>query len=164
MKAEPRLDPVRRLRPRRSTLVRLIAVTMLLVVAAMVAWSGSSDCAPTAAPREAQPADTPSADPSEAPPTPTDGRPVVPRGSVGVPVRLAEPAALSLVRPGDRVDLFRVEKSGGTTPIATAALILARTAADDPLTGGLLIALRPPEAKTALSDAGRGFAVMLRAG
>jgi hypothetical protein len=84
---------------------------------------------------------------------------------VGVPIRVVEAAALSLVRPGDRVDLLRVEQSGGgTTPVATAALVLSMTAADDPITGGLLVALRPAEAEKALSDQGRGFAVILRPG
>jgi hypothetical protein len=52
-----------------------------------------------------------------------------------VPVRLAEPTALALVRPGDRVDLVRVEEGGTTTPVAQGALVLGITGAGDPLPG-----------------------------
>ena len=88
----------------------------------------------------------------------------IPDGSVGVPVRLAEPASLTLLHPGDRVDLFRVEEAGGTTSIAAAAVVLSMTGADDPLTGAIMVALRPPEAEKALASPGRGFAVLLRPG
>ena len=228
MKAEARLDPVRRRRPRRSTLARMLAVTGLLVVAALVAWSGSSGCDPpgliapadpngapagddssaepdgasadgdsSADPKGAPAGGDSSADPNGAPAagdssggsrgaspdggtsgpggrvSDTDGagspatgsasgRTRVPPGSVGVPIRLAEPAALNLVHPGDRVDLFRVEETGGTTAIAAAAVVLSMTGADDPITGGIMVALRPPEAEKALSRSGRGFAVLLR--
>jgi hypothetical protein len=79
-------------------------------------------------------------------------------------VRLAEPAALALVRPGDRVDLVRVEERGTTTPVGQDALVLGVTGADDPLTGGLLLALDPDAAKRAVAPPGRGFAVLLRPG
>jgi hypothetical protein len=203
--AQLRLDPVRR-RPWRSTLARLLAVTALLVVAALVTWSGSSACGPAStapipstgpvestgpagAPPDADAASTDSAGASpgsggattgsrgrsergspvlgerngssdgDGPPT----RSRIPDGSVGVPVRLAEPAALALLRPGDRVDLFRVEEAGGTTTIAAAAVVLSMTG-DDPLTGAIMVALRPPEAEEALAGPGRGFAVLLRPG
>jgi hypothetical protein len=79
-----------------------------------------------------------------------------------VPIRLAEPAALTLVHPGDRVDLFRVEEAGGTTAIAAAAVVLSMTDTDDPVTGGIMVALRPAEAEKAMASPGRGFAVLLR--
>ena len=94
----------------------------------------------------------------------SSGRPPVPDGSVGVPIRLAEQTALSLVRSGDRVDLLRVEAAGGTTAIADAALVLGITGVDDPTTGGLLIALSPAQAERAVARPGRGFAVLLRPG
>ena len=94
----------------------------------------------------------------------SSGRPPVPDGSVGVPIRLAEQTALALVRPGDRVDLLRVEAAGGTTAIADAALVLGITGVDDPITGGLLIALSPAQAERAVARPGRGFAVLLRPG
>ena len=50
----------------------------------------------------------------------------------GVPIRLAEPTALTLVRPGDKVDLLGVDESGGTHAVAAAALVLGVTGADDP--------------------------------
>jgi hypothetical protein len=42
---EPRLDPVRWRRPGHSTLIRLIAVAVLLAVGAMVSWSRPQRCA-----------------------------------------------------------------------------------------------------------------------
>jgi hypothetical protein len=77
---------------------------------------------------------------------------------------LAEPTALRLVHPGDRVDLFRVDESGGgsTTSIAAAALVLGVTGADDPTAGGLLLALKPEEAQKAVATPGHGFAVLIR--
>jgi hypothetical protein len=82
---------------------------------------------------------------------------------VGVPVRLAEPTALTLVRPGDMVDLLSMDETGhGATPVASAALVLAVTGADEPTAGGLLLALRPAEAEKAVAAQGRGFAVLIR--
>jgi hypothetical protein len=198
MKAEPRLDPVRR-GPRRSALARLLAVTALLLMAALVTWSGSAACGPASTDPVASagpggaPADgdgasvnLPAASPGSGGATPGSGgasergspvsgerngssagdRPAtrtrIPQGSVGVPIRLAEPAALTLVHPGDRVDLFRVEEAGGTTAIAAAAVVLSMTDTDDPVTGGIMVALRPAEAEKAMASPGRGFAVLLR--
>ncbi len=200
--AESRLDPVRWRRPARSTLLRLAAVATLLVVAAVIAWSGAIDGSTPQAcglsssadgagddPTDAHPsgglttanegptpagdskkADRPPSVPdSGAPPAPdgaggADGRPPVPEGHVGVPIRLAEPAGLSLVHPGDRVDLLRVEEAGDTTAVAGAALVLGITGTDDPISGGLLIALSPAQAERAVATPGRGFAVLLRPG
>jgi hypothetical protein len=82
-----------------------------------------------------------------------------------VPVRLAEPTALTLVRPGDRVDLFRVDGTArGTSAVAVGAPVLDVTGADDPTTGGLLLALRPGEAQSAVAGQGNGFAVLIRPG
>ena len=87
----------------------------------------------------------------------------VPPGSVGVPVRLADPTALSLIRPGDRVDVLRVDDAGhGTAPVAASALVLGVTGMDDPAAGGLLVALRPADAEKAVADQGRGFAILIR--
>jgi hypothetical protein len=161
--AEPRLDPVRR-RPGRATLFRLIAVAALLVAAAGVIWSQPQGCAPPPPARAHSPA-PPSI--ATAPPGGTrDSRgPEVPPGSVGVPIRLAEPTALALVHAGDKVDLLSVGASGGgPTPVAAAALVLSVTAADDPTTGGLLLALKPMEARRAVAGAGHGFAVLIRPG
>jgi hypothetical protein len=96
---------------------------------------------------------------------PRNGAPAVPPGTVGVPVRLAEPTALTLVRPGDKVDLLRVNDTGqDSTIVADAALVLSVTGADDPTTGGLLLALRPAEAAKAVAAQGRGFAILIRPG
>jgi hypothetical protein len=147
---ESRLDPVPR-RLARATLIRLVAVAALLVTAAALIWSRPSGCGPS----PALPAPPTRVTPARAP--------EVPHGNVGVPVRLAEPAALSLVRPGDRVDLLSVG-DGGSDPVATAALVLKVTGADDPASGGLLLALTPAEAERAVATPGRGFAVLIRPG
>jgi hypothetical protein len=172
-RAEPRLDPVRWRRPGRCSLIRLIAVAALLTVGAAAAWSRQPSCAaPTAA--QATPstgaavpiagtAGTPSAPPADSGAGSLQSDHPVPPGRVGVPVRLAEPAALALVHPGDRVDLFRVDGTTlGTSAVAVGAPVLGVTGADDPTTGGLLLALRPGEAQSAVAGQGRGFAVLIR--
>ncbi len=176
-RAEPRLDPIRWRRPGRGTLVRLIAVAVLLILGAMVSWSRPQKCAPppavAASPRTPAPSGTACARGSArfGRPCPKGGAavpsgkgaPVVPRGSVGVPVHLAEPTALTLVRPGDMVDLLSMDETGhGATPVASAALVLGVTGADEPTVGGLLLALRPAEAEKAVAAQGRGFAVLIR--
>jgi hypothetical protein len=80
-----------------------------------------------------------------------------------VPVRLTEPTALALIRPGDRVDLLRVDSTTRrTSAVAVGAPVLAVTGADDPTTGGLLLALRPDEAQSAVAGTDSGFAVLIR--
>jgi hypothetical protein len=248
MPADTRLDPVRWRGPRRVTVLRVVAVAVLLAVAALYAWAGTlpadsssdasagpsvsgqnprtaspgpsvaaqnphaaSPCMPTsgrnpsaASPgpstsgRNPSPADgrpdagtqvPPEGGPLNAPGeaascdsrpnsppdlTPGDGgadapaqagpddeRPDVPPGHVGLPVRLADPTALALVRPGDRVTLLRLDNDNATK-VADDAVILAVTGADDPLTGGLLVALKPTVAVRAASGGDRGYAVLLR--
>jgi hypothetical protein len=186
------LTPVRWRRPGRGLLIRLAAVAALLVTAAAVMWARpeSSGCTPLSAKGldPSNSAATPGAgDPLTAAPArrsrgdslpgtaaaarggdPPSGSPTsaaVPQGTVGVPVRLAEPTALALVHPGDRVDLLRVDAAGGTSAlVAAAALVLGVTSADDPTTGGLLLALKPIEAAKAVATAGHGFAVIIRPG
>jgi hypothetical protein len=152
-RAEPRLDPVRWRHPSRGTLLRLATVAILLGTAAVISWSGSpppKTCVSPPAPSTAASAATPRK------------APAVPAGSVGVPVRLAEPTALTLVHPGDRIDLLRVEEGGSPTAVAAAALVLGVTGADDPATGGLLVALNPAEAQKAVAAPGRAFAILIR--
>jgi hypothetical protein len=91
------------------------------------------------------------------------GRPGVPVGTVGVPIRLAEPTALGLVHPGDRVDLLRPGDTGAPAAVlATSALVLDVTDAADPATAGLLLALTPAQAARALTAAGAGYAIVIR--
>ena len=167
---EPRLDPVRWRRPGSGTLIRLVVVTALLGLAAMIAWSGPSPgpstCSARPAPAVGSSPERRTSRPSSAADSEQHDPPsthAVPPGSVGVPVRLAEPTALSLVRPGDRVDLLRVDDAGhGTTAVAAAALVLGVTGTDDPAAGGLLLALRPSDAEKAVAAQGNGFAVVIR--
>jgi hypothetical protein len=138
-----RLDPVRWRRPGRSTLLRWTTVALLLVTAAGALYARSPEtCTPaTGAPAATSPA-------SSQPPS--DGRPAlgVPQGSVGVPVRLAEPAALSVLRAGDRVDLMAAG-TGEPRRVATNALVIGVNSADDP-SAGVFLAVSPEEARRAV--------------
>ncbi|GIF10961.1 hypothetical protein [Actinoplanes teichomyceticus] len=157
-----RLDPVR-WRPGRGRLLRLGAVAILLATAAGLIWSRPA-AEPCPAPAAlGDPIQTIAA--SGLPATPgASGRPPIPDGTVGVPVRLADPTALALIHPGNRVDLLRLDDEGAGAPVARAALVLDVTGADDPTVGGLLLALDPGQAARAVSAPERGFAVLIRPG
>jgi hypothetical protein len=171
-RSEPRLDPVRWRRPGHGALLRLATIATLLGVAAAVLLVRPQTC--TSSPLTASPSRSPAA-PGSSPPTGPAVTPggtstgqgrnttAIPPGTVGVPIRLAEPTALTLVHAGDTVDLLRVDDTGrGGTPVATAALVLNVTAADDPTSGALLLALHPDEAQRAIAVPGRGFAILIR--
>lgn len=165
-----RLDPVGRLRlPRRATTVRAVLVAALLLTAAGVLYAGDdpepagaeSPAAGTATP------DRPAPDPSTTPGTrlDVDARLPIPDGMVGVPVPLGDPAALAMLRPGDRVDLLAVPAAdGGATggdlvPLAEAAPVLAV----DTATAALLLALTPEQGRAAVSASTTGtFAIIVR--
>ena len=154
-RAEARLDPVRWRRPGHPTLLRAAAVAALVATAALLMWARPSSTG--AAPR---PVATASASPAAVRPS---GPPAVPAGSIGVPIRLAEPTGLKLIHPGDHVDVFRVPETGESPQaIATAALVLGVTGAEDPATGGLLLALTPAEARRTVTAPGGGYAVLIR--
>ena len=178
-RGDGRLDPVRWRRPGRGTLLRLLAVAALLATAAAVLWSQPQSCgsstatvvSPTpshgAAARAGNGLAAPTVSDASAAAAMSDGSagPAVPDGSVGVPIRLADPTALTLVRPGNRVDLLRINDAGGQpTAVADRALVLRVTGADDPATGGLLLALSPQEAGQAVATSRQGFAIVIRPG
>ncbi|MGN9915765.1 hypothetical protein [Micromonospora palomenae] len=87
---------------------------------------------------------------------------------MGVPVRLAEPAALAVLRPGARVDLLVVP--AGRTPVeaalvASGALVLDVVGGGDAADGSsaLYLALRPDQAQRAVGQPeGSRFAVVVR--
>lgn len=160
-RGDGRLDPVRWRRPGRGTLFRLVAVAALLATAAAVSWSPvqSCDVPSTGHVVSSIPPTHPTASSSDQP----RAAPAVPEGSVGVPIRLADPTALALVHPGNRVDLLRLGDPGGQpTAVAAAALVLRVTGADDPTAGGLLLALTPQEAEQAVTTTREGFAIVIR--
>ncbi|MGX6605209.1 hypothetical protein ACWKSP_24190 [Micromonosporaceae bacterium Da 78-11] len=156
-------------RPGGGLLLRLAAVAVLLVTAAATLWSRPQSCtvqtgAENSAPT-AKAATSPANDAEPMPPGVPGAPPPVPAGRVGVPIRLADPTALSLVRMGNHVDLLRLgDSTRGTTSVASSALVLNVTGADDPTTGGLLLALTPAEAEQAVVTTGHGFAVLIRPG
>ncbi|MFC8615354.1 hypothetical protein ACFT9M_02885 [Micromonospora purpureochromogenes] len=86
---------------------------------------------------------------------------------MGVPVRLAEPAALAVLRPGARVDLLVVP--AGRTPVE-AALVASEALVLDVVGGdatdgssALYLALRPDQAQRAVGQPeGSRFAVVVR--
>jgi len=90
---------------------------------------------------------------------PGDGRLPIPAGMVGVPVRLADPAGLALLRPGDRVDLFAVADEGAPVPLAAGVTVLAVDAG----AAALLVALAEPEGRAVVAAGTRaGFAITIR--
>lgn len=103
----------------------------------------------------------------DAPGAERDAVPPLPAGTVGVPVRLAEPAALAVLRPGLRVDLL-VAPGGGrpgeTSLLAGRALVLDVVGAG--ATDGsaaVYLALRPDQAQRVVGQPdGSRFAVVVR--
>ncbi|MFF5177332.1 flagellar biosynthesis protein FlgA [Micromonospora sp. NPDC000316] len=93
----------------------------------------------------------------------------LPSGAVGVPIRLAEPAALAVVRPGARVDLLAAPPGGADA--AEAILLAPRALVLDVLgagatdgTAALYLALRPDQAQRAVGlPEGSRFAIVVRA-
>lgn len=170
-----RLDPVRRLPlPRRGPLLRLSVVALLLVTAATLAYG--ADTAPDTEPAGgADPTSTGSETTSTSrpglavpggPPAASAGHPgererlPLPPELVGVAVPLGEPTALTVLRPGDRVDLFSVPAAGGDpVPHAEGALVLAADAA----AATLFVALTPEQAHEVVAvPASARFAVIVR--
>ncbi|MFD2766824.1 flagellar biosynthesis protein FlgA [Micromonospora eburnea] len=160
---EGSLRPVRwRGLPRGGTLLRVALVAALLGVAAAVLQTPAG-CPPDVAPAQPDPATTSS--------PPADDRPdkalPLPAGSVGVPIRLAEPAALAVLHPGARVDLLVVPAgtaAGEATLLAPRALVLdvvGAGAVDG--SSALYLALRPEQAQRAVGvPEGSRFAVVVR--
>ncbi|WP_433347086.1 flagellar biosynthesis protein FlgA [Micromonospora sp. CA-111912] len=154
------LRPVRRPRlPGRSALLRAALVAALLGLAAAVLQTPAG-CPPP-------PRGSSSPDPG---PVPSTGGPPsalpLPDGAVGVPVRLAEPAALAVVRPGARVDLLAVPagRAAEADLLASRALVLDVVGAG--ATDGssaLYLALRPEQAQRAVGlPEGSRFAIVVR--
>ncbi|SBT68920.1 hypothetical protein GA0070622_6035 [Micromonospora sediminicola] len=155
---EGTLRPVRwRGLPRRRTLLRVTAVAVLLGLAAAV-FQTPAGCPPGA---------EPAAGPTAGAGTPPSGAPALPAGAVGVPVRLAEPAALAVLRPGARVDLLVVPAGGSAEPtvVAPRALVLEVVGAAGAVDGtsALYLALPPEQARRAVGlPEGSRFAVVVR--
>ncbi|MFC0004746.1 flagellar biosynthesis protein FlgA [Micromonospora siamensis] len=97
----------------------------------------------------------------------TGGALPLPSGAVGVPVRLAEPAALAVLRPGARVDLLVVPaggRAGEAVLLASGAQVLdvVGAAALDG-SSALYLALTPGQAQRAVGQPeGSRFAVVVR--
>lgn len=175
-------------RPGRHTLLRVGLVAALLGLAVAVLDSPPGCPAPTGrAGRAAQPSPATGqpdrtadrapqvgrdggagpADPDVPPGSPPGRALPLPAGTVGVPVRLAEPAALAVLRPGHRVDLLAVRAdapSAGAALIASRVLVLDVVGADDPdHRSALYLALPPEPAHRAVGLAeGSRFAVVVR--
>ncbi|MGA3487014.1 flagellar biosynthesis protein FlgA [Micromonosporaceae bacterium DT55] len=146
---------------RRATMLRLAAVGALLAVAAAILWSAEpvSPCAPVTASTDGP---SPSVSPS--------ATLTLPAGTVGVPVRLADPAALTAVRPGARVDLLAVPPAGVQKPGGEPLLLAGRALVLDVLTGdageigsALYLALKPAQAQATIAQPeGSRFAIVVR--
>ncbi|MEU2611350.1 flagellar biosynthesis protein FlgA [Micromonospora sp. NPDC007271] len=148
--------------PRGTTLLRVTLVAALLGLAAAVLHTPTG-CPPGATPTHPGPAASP-APPGAARPS---GALPLPGGSVGVPVRLAEPAALAVLRPGARVDLLVIPAGGAA---GEATLLAARALVLDVVGAGAVdgasavyLALRPEQAQRAVGvPEGSRFAVVVR--
>ncbi|MFG1954111.1 flagellar biosynthesis protein FlgA [Micromonospora sp. NPDC048830] len=171
------LRPVRWPRhPRRSTLLRAALVAALLGLAAAVLQTPSG--CPSAPGTSGSPGATaspgggPDGDPGTSGGAGPSGPPTaaalpLPDGAVGVPVRLAEPAALAVVRPGARVDLLAVPADGRA---AEADLLAPRALVLDVVGAGavdgssaLYLALSPEQAHRAVGlPEGSRFAIVVR--
>ncbi|MEO3742613.1 flagellar biosynthesis protein FlgA [Plantactinospora sp. B5E13] len=99
--------------------------------------------------------------------TPDEREPAlpVPAGAVGVPIRLAEPAALAVTRPGVRVDLLAAVPEPGRAA-AKPLLVAGRALVLDvlvPEEGALYLALQPEQARRAIAlpDTAR-FSIIVR--
>ncbi|MEU1835773.1 flagellar biosynthesis protein FlgA [Micromonospora chersina] len=190
---EASLRPVRwRGLPRGRTLLRVALVAVLLGLAAAVLQTpegcppGGTAAAPTApaggAPAGGAPA-TGGGAPGDGVQAGGGGPPgggaqaggdrraaalPLPTGAVGVPIRLAEPAALAVLRPGARVDLLVVpagRATGAATLLAARALVLDVVGAAGAVDGSsaLYLALRPEQAQRAVGlPEGSRFAVVVR--
>ncbi|MFB6395188.1 flagellar biosynthesis protein FlgA [Polymorphospora lycopeni] len=154
--ADGALTPVRWPgRPRPATVLRaaLVAVLLALAAAVLTARADPDRTAACGPPIAADPTGPPSGGSFPAPDAPP-GRLAVPAGSVGVPVRPAEPAALAVVRPGSRIDLLALPAGAGAQPapeplrLATGALVLDVVAVDGAT--ALYLALTPDQANRTL--------------
>jgi hypothetical protein len=169
---EPDLRPTRwPTLPRGGTLLRTALVAALLALGAGVLYAREpgQSCPAGRAPTAPDGAATTPA------PTRADGsaaRLSLPTGTVGVPVRLAEPAALAVIRPGVRVDLLAVPATAGgrstssTEPTVVAARALVLDVVGAGVSDGsnaLYLALPPDQAQRAVGmPEGIRFAIIVR--
>ncbi|MGI5145764.1 flagellar biosynthesis protein FlgA [Plantactinospora sp. CA-294935] len=102
---------------------------------------------------------------------PGDAAVPVPAGTVGVPIRLAEPAALTVARPGVRVDLLaapggdQAGREPRPTVLATRVLVLdvLGPGQTDGAASAIYLALRPDQAHRAVGmPESTRFAIIVR--
>ncbi|MEW2494129.1 hypothetical protein AB0942_11340 [Streptomyces nodosus] len=79
--------------------------------------------------------------------------------TVTVPVRIADGAAVRLLRPGARVDVIAADE-GGTAKVVAAGALVSRVPDVDPTESGALVVLSVPRA-TAARLAGAGATARL---
>lgn len=134
--------------------VRAMLAAVLLALAAGVLYT-DGPAAPCPAPAKEPSAET------TAPPE----RPAPPAGLVGVPVRLADPAALAVVQPGSRVDLLAVDGDGDSRLLAAEALVLDVVGGETSPDGypALYLALKPDQARpVAAAPETTRFTILIR--
>lgn len=134
---DERLDPPRwRLPwPRRSSLLRAIAVAALLCMAAAVLLVDGSPPPAKVAVAPPKPAATPSRPP------------VAPAGTVGLPLRLRDSGFVTVLRPGQHVDVLAGGPTGGPATTLAANVLVLRAAAggEAPEDGALIYLAVTPE-------------------
>jgi hypothetical protein len=146
--------------PRGRALLRWTAVAVLLTLAAGVLLAGGETppCPPMNGPTlngSTTPGATTPATPATLAPEPGESAAVpslgVPAGTVGVLVRLADPAAAVVLRPGSRVDLLPGPPAAALRDVLVLAVV-AGGLFDQPGAAALLIAV-PAERVPVGSDA-----------
>ncbi|MFE7898895.1 RcpC/CpaB family pilus assembly protein [Streptomyces sp. NPDC057424] len=154
----PRFDPVRvRGGNRSGRLVRhrrrAVAVGLAVTATALVAAGPRDADGARGHPRARPPVHTASAPGEQA------AHPRRATGSVTAPVRIADAAAVRLLRPGDRVDVIAAEETGPGGEARTVARGARVTKVPEPVEGagdsGALVVLSVPRA-TAARLAGAG--------
>ncbi len=121
-------------RPRTAGLLRMSAVTALLLLAAGVVVAGPSlGTTPGSRPVCAALPDTP------------------PAGTVGFPLRLPEPAVAAVLHRGHRVDVLAPPKDGAPAVVVAADLLVLRAAVGSSAGGAVLYLAANPEQANALA-------------
>lgn len=74
-----------------------------------------------------------------------------PAGTVGFPLRLADPAVLAVLQPGHRVDVLAPPREGLAADLVAADVLVLRTVAGGAGAAVVYLAARPDQARTLAS-------------
>jgi hypothetical protein len=150
--ADERLDAPRWRLPvvRYAALIRVAVVAALLCVAAAVLIF---DVSPAPVARSVRPA----RGPAGAARARSAVRPVAPPGTVGLPLRIPDAGVVTVVRPGQRLDVLAGTAEGRPAQVLAANVLVLRATArgDAPEDGALLYLAVSPEQATRVAGVSR---------